>query len=269
MKLIYNRVCPHFARYPYFADPRFQGQKSVQDQITTLAQKWDPTTPISPFKTYLYNNVGKEHRPFYGPGQLDDEEKWESALRSAPSDSTIPILVSGFQQLGSRITMQASVLGLLQGRLHEINNGLTALLRRHDLEIAPRAAECRRRHVRLAKKTIELASKTQVLRNRGYAMDVGEEELRVKLVELERKVMDPGLEGRTEEIWARMVILRDRGRMLEAEMERVGRAAAAVGNQGKEGAIDEETLKRVKKVSDFFTCPSKPLSLQARTWRMM
>ena len=122
--------------------------------------------------------------------------------------------------------------------------------------------------MRLAKKAMELASKTQVLRNRGYAMDAGEEALRVKLVELERKVMDPGLGGRSEEIWARMVMLRDRGRILEAEVERlqsIAKAAAA----GKEGetadggsGIDEEILKRAKKVSslslvifrDFIIC---------------
>ncbi|KAI4143528.1 MAG: hypothetical protein LQ340_006971, partial [Diploschistes diacapsis] len=163
------------------------GQKSIPEQIFTLASKWDPTTPQSPFKTYLYNSVDPKHRPFYTPGPADDEEKWEAALRSAPDASSIPVLVSGFQQLGSRITFQASVLTVLQGRLHEINSGLADLLRRHDLEIAPRAAECRRRHVRLARKVMELAAKTQVLRNRGYAMDAEEERLRVRLVELERR----------------------------------------------------------------------------------
>ena len=103
-------------------------------------------------------------------------------------------------------------------------------------------------------------------------MDAGEEALRVKLVDLERKVMDPGLGGRSEEIWARMVMLRDRGRILEAEVERlqgVAKAAAA-GKQGEAAdggsGIDEEILKRAKKVSllhaEAFSPLRKTLSLE-------
>ena len=245
------------------------GQKSIPDQILTLTRKWDPSSPTSTFKTYLYNSVPKDARPFYGPSHLDDEEKWEAALRSAPNDTSIPILVSGFQQLGSRITLQKSVLSVLQGRLHEINNGISDLLRRHDLEIAPRAAECRRRHIRLAKKAMELASKTQVLRNRGYAMDVGEEALRVKLVELEKKVMDPGLGGRSEEVWARMVMLRDRGKMLETEMQRAVAAATAIADkEGRKGGIDEEVLRRAKKVCWLYS-RLRSLEYRLTIWQIL
>ena len=138
---------------------------------------------------------------------------------------------------------QESYLKLLHGRLHEINNGLTDLLRRHDLEISTRTEECKRRHIRLAQKCLQLATKTQVLRNRGYAMDSTEEELRQKLMRLEKLVLDPAIAGRGEEIWARMVGVRERARLLVAEYERVGRAVG-----GKEESLDDETGKKVKKV---------------------
>ena len=142
------------------------------------------------------------------------------------------------------MNMQLQALHTLGGRLHEINSGLSKLLQKHELSISVRAAECRRKHLRLSHQCLGLAAKTQVLRNRGYAMDGPEEELRNKLLLLERSVFDPALNGRSEEIWARMVSVRERGRLLQREFERVGKGPSQ--DQGQ--VIDEEVMKRVKKV---------------------
>ena len=75
-------------------------------------------------------------------------------------------------------------------------------------------------------------------------MDGAEEELRQKLIMLEKQVFDPALEGRGEEIWARMVRVRDRGRSLQYEMEKRGLG----GLNGKEQSLDEETLEKARKV---------------------
>lgn len=144
--------------------------------------------------------------------------------------------------------MQVQTLDVLRGRLHEINDGLNTLLQKHDLHISIRAAECRRKHLRLSHQCLGLAAKTQVLRNRGYAMDSAEEELRKKLILLERSVFDPALNGRGEEIWARMVSVRERGRQLQREFENAGRG---IGHE-KGVVIDEEVMRRVKKVC--FAC---------------
>lgn len=167
------------------------------------------------------------------------------AKRSHPG--AVPVLVKGFFQLGQRMLLQKRLLEILQGRLHEINNGLTEMLRKHDLEISVRTAEARKRHLRLNRHVMRLATKVQVLRNRGYAMDSAEEELKVKLLALEKKVMDPALNGRGEEIWARMVGVRERGKMLQREFEKAGRTLPK--DEGQE--IDEEVLKKATKVCDL------------------
>ena len=143
---------------------------------------------------------------------------------------------------------QMQHLNVLNGRLHEINDGLNALLQKHDLEVSIRAAECRRRHLKLSRQCLGLAAKTQCLRNRGYAMDGAEEALRQKLLGLEKQVFDPALDGRGEEIWARMVSVRERGRQLQREYERAGRGLGG-GDDGRKGGsgIDEEILKRAMK----------------------
>lgn len=219
-------------------------QKSVIQQIELAYAKWNPQSPETLFRTYLYNTVPPEQASFYGPSPQDRESEWEEALSKKPRQGSVPILVKGFAEIAERMTMQVQVLELLHGRLLEINNGLETLFQKHELEISIRAADCRRKHLRLSHQCLGLAAKTQVLRNRGYAMDSAEEELRKKLMLLERSVFDPALNGRGEEIWARMVSVRETGRQLQRQFKKAGRSV----QQENGGVVDEEVMKRVRKV---------------------
>ncbi|KAL8682738.1 MAG: hypothetical protein Q9186_001249 [Xanthomendoza sp. 1 TL-2023] len=223
--------------------------RSVADQIEVAFQKWNPQSQISLFQTYIYNFTDPKFVPFCQPGEADNPTKWEEAMSKKPHPGAVPVLVKGFEQLGSRMLLQKQLLQVLQGRLHEINNGLTEMLRRHDLEISVRAAEARKRHLRLNQQCVRLATKVQVLRHRGYAMDSTEEELKKKLLVLEKKVMDPALNGRGEEIWARMFSVRERGRQLQRELEKAGRTLPQQQEQG----IDEEVMKKATKILEDYS----------------
>lgn len=223
------------------------GPQSTPSAISLAATKWNPLSPVSPFTTYLYNTVPPSTAPFYGPAPRDDPAAWEAALAKKPTENSVPVGVRGFFELGQRMLGQYQCLQVLQGRLWEVNAGLENLLRNHNLEISVRAEEAKRRHLTLSKRCLALAAKTQVLRNRGFGMEKAEEEVRKKLEGLERKVMDLGVRGRAEEIWARMVGVRNRGRELEKEVER--RVNGAVDGGGKEESVGEDVLTRVRKVS--------------------
>ncbi|KAL8850174.1 MAG: hypothetical protein Q9221_004860 [Calogaya cf. arnoldii] len=223
--------------------------RSVADQIEVAFQKWNPDSQVSLFQTYIYNFTDPKFVPFCQPGEADNPTKWEEAMSKKPHPGAVPVLVKGFHQLGQRMLLQNQLLTVLQGRLHEINNGLTEMLRRHDLEISVRAAEARKRHLRLNQQCVRLATKVQVLRHRGYAMDSAEEELKKKLLALEKKVMDPALNGRGEEIWARMVSVRERGRQLQREFEKAGRTLPQQQEQG----IDEEVMKKATKILEDYS----------------
>lgn len=220
-------------------DPR-----PVTTQMEVAFSKWNPESSNTLFQTYLYNSVPPDQAPFYSPGPQDDEGKWEEALRKKPAQGAIPVLVKGFAQLGRRVIIQHNHLQILQGRLHEIDGGLRDLLKNHDLQVSIRAAECKRKHLRLNHQCLLLAAKVQVLRNRGYSMDSAEEELREKILKLERSVFDPTLNGRGEEIWARMVSLRESSRHLQRDLEKAGKSMGQV--QVEE--IDEEVMRRARKV---------------------
>lgn len=232
---------------PHIPDSISIVHRTVPMQMSIVTDKWQPTSRNSPFRAHLYNNVGEDNAPFFQPGPNDDETKWEEALRKRPGPGYVPVLVQGFWELGKRAQRQRDFLAMMQVRLHEINNALTELLSRHDLKISVKIAACRRKHTVLSQRCLALAAKTQILRNRGYAMDETEEELQKKLHQLERSVFDPSLNGRTEEIWARMLAIREQSKRLQLEVEKTGQES----NQQADDELDESALKTAKKVCHY------------------
>jgi nuclear pore complex protein Nup54 len=218
--------------------------KSIPEQIEQVYSKWDPArADTCVFQHYFYNYVGPERAPFYRPQPREDEKKWEEALSKKPDIGFVPALAIGFEELLKRIMTQMETLNAYNTRLHEINGCLEAMLQRHDLVISIRALDAKRRHTALSQRCLALATKVQVLRNRGYAMGGEEEDLKKKLLELEKGVFDPALGGRAEEIWARMVGIRERIRFLQGEMGRLGKKTVEV-------QLSEEVLKQAEKVSE-------------------
>jgi len=210
-----------------------------------LLEKWHPDSPNCAFQYYFYNTVGAENAPFFGPSPGEDPQKWEEALSKKPNEGSIPVLGKGFTAIGQRLTIQVQAVNALRTRLHEINTCLSELMQNHDLVISVRAADAKRKHIALSQRCLALATKVQVLRNRGYAMDGVEEELKKKLVLLEKGAFDPVLSGRQEEIWARMSGIRARAKALQEEGERLGKR---MNGTEEEEVVDEATMTAVKKV---------------------
>ena len=230
--------------------------------------KWDPNHENNILKTYLYNAVDKAYAPFFYPDLAngEDEKSWEEALSRKPelpkvegANSSgmayIPTLCRGFKALGDRVETQAKVVQEMRTRLHEMNNSLTAVMDAHQQRITVKVTAARRQHQALAQRCLRLAVKVQVLCNRGYALDAAEEGLRKTLINLEKQVMNAEFVGREDEIWARMVALRERARWLDEEGKRVSaqlndqdrqRQNGANGNAGS--GVSEEVLLKTRKI---------------------
>jgi nuclear pore complex protein Nup54 len=178
--------------------------------------------------------------PYYRPHPNEDPKAWEEALSKKPGPGFVPVLCTGFAQMGERIKTQQRNLANFNARLHEINNALSTMLQNHDTKTSIRAMDARRKHVVLKQRCLALATKVQVLRNRGYAMDGDEGDLRTKLLALDRGVNDPGLGARGEEIWARMLTVQERAKLLRSEIEKSGGESLDV--------LDEELDRRARKV---------------------
>ncbi|QDS76863.1 hypothetical protein FKW77_003470 [Venturia effusa] len=231
--------------------PQGPRERQIPDQMLDLIKKWHPDSAECVFQHYFYTNVGPERAPFFQPSPSEDPRKWEEALKNKPSDGAIPVLARGFGEngIGGRMKVAEMAVHALYQRVNEINESLRQRIEDHDLKFTVRTMEARRKHIALSRRTLALATKVQVLRNRGYALDGAEEELKTKLSKLQQTVQDPVLSGRQEELWARMTIVRERAGMLKEETEKLGKLAG--GGQDVE-LLDEETMGRVKKIlSDY------------------
>lgn len=217
--------------------------------MEVIAKKWDPKDYVNcAFQHYFYNEVDPDQVPYYGPQPHEDEKKWEQALANKPGPGSIPVLIQGFDEMAARIQYQHMAVTALRSRLHQINESLTSVRNTHEFKISIRLQEARRKHIVHTQRTLALATKVQILRNRGYVMDQAEEELKKKLAELEKKTFDPVLGGRQEEIWARMSGVRERARILQDETEKL---AKTVDNQRNGEVLSEEDQKQIEKVSSI------------------
>lgn len=138
--------------------------------------------------------------------------------------------------------LQRRVITEFNNKLHSINASLDAILSRHDLEHTVRAFNARRKHAELSKRCLILASKVQVLRNRGYALSGDEDELKQKLAKIDKSIQDPALSARMEELWSRLIILRGYADKLKDEINTPGFAES--------DGLGEEIEAKAKKVSD-------------------
>jgi nuclear pore complex protein Nup54 len=206
-----------------------------------ITEKWDPASPNCAFKTYFYNKVDESRIPFYQPQPHEDPKEWEEALQNKPASGFIPVLCAGFASMAERLKTQRQAVAAFNQKLHEINNCLDAILGRHDLETSVRALNARRRHAALRKRCLALAAKVQVLRNRGYTLSGDEDDLKQKLLELEKEMEDPALSARMEELWSRLIMLRKYAESLKGEISKHG---AAEGE-----GLGEEIEEKAKKVS--------------------
>lgn len=219
-------------------------QKSIPDQMQLIMNKWDPAHPNCSFKHYFYNKVEESRIPFYQPGPNEDPKEWEEALQNKPAPGYMPVLAAGFAAMAERLKVQRRAVGEFNVRLHEINSSLDAILSRHDLETSVRALNARRKHEVLRKRAVVLARKVQVLRNRGYSLSGDEDDLRLKLEGLEKTMQDPALNARMEELWSRLIMLRDYASSLQTEIYKRG--------FGEDEGLGEEVEAKAKKIIEDY-----------------
>ncbi|PUU75971.1 nucleoporin complex subunit 54-domain-containing protein [Tuber borchii] len=198
-----------------------QSANVIVDKLGRIKNAWDTGHPDYAFKYYLYNHVGEDKANMYQKPPADDLAEWEKAWAERPNKGSVPVLAKGFKDLDHRVKSQEQQVNLFRHRLHEIQDKLAALQSRHDLMTSIKLEDCRRRHTALSRRALSLAAKVQVMKNRGYALQPEEEQLKKRLEALSRAVWDPAVRGRVNEIWARMMVVSEQARMMEATVGKV------------------------------------------------
>ncbi|EFX02011.1 nup57-like nuclear pore protein [Grosmannia clavigera kw1407] len=219
-------------------------EKPIPDQIATLMGKWRPDVPTTVFKEYFYNKVDESRVPFFQPQAFENPRDWEEALQNKPAPGYLPVLCTGFEGLATRLQLQRRTVAAFNAGLHEINTKLDSILSQHDLQTSVRALAARRRHAELSRRVLALAAKTQVLRNRGYALSGDEDDLKQKLQAIEKTMQDPALSARMEELWSRLIVLRNYADALRVEVNKRG-------VREEEGLGEDVEAKAKKIVEDY------------------
>ncbi|KAF8426613.1 nucleoporin complex subunit 54-domain-containing protein [Tirmania nivea] len=191
-------------------------------ELKKVMQKWDRNSPDCEFRVYFYNNIGADNASRHVKSQNEDEKAYDKAWTERPSSGAVPVLAIGFGDLEIRVKSQQNQVYAFRTTLHAIQEKLSTLSQKHDLATSIKLDDCRRRHISLARRALALAAQVQVLKNRGYALQPEEEQLKKKLDALGKSVFDPSIVGRVNEIWARMMVVRERARMMEGELEMKG-----------------------------------------------
>jgi nuclear pore complex protein Nup54 len=133
----------------------------------------------------------------------------------------VPVRVDGFKDLDQRVKSQENQIQMFRNELYMIQDKLNQIQSRHDLVTSVKLEDCRRRHIALARRSLSLAAKVQVLKNRGYALQPEEEQLKKRLEGLSRLVNDPASSGRMNEIWARMMVVQEKAKVMEESVGKV------------------------------------------------
>ncbi|KAK9235121.1 nucleoporin complex subunit 54-domain-containing protein [Lipomyces kononenkoae] len=195
---------------------------SIPEQLQKIKNSWDPSSPDCAFQFYFYNKVPSEQAVLYVKPPNHDQARWDAAIAARPDSGSVPVLARGFTDLQKRVNIQHQQVIAYQVRMHEINSRLTQLITRHDLYTTVKIAELKARHAAVAHRTLSLAAKVQVLKSRGYALRPDEEVLKRKFEELTRVLNDPAVFGKINEVWARMMVVRDRIKVLNEQTRQTG-----------------------------------------------
>lgn len=179
----------------------------ILDQLARVREAWDPTSPNCAFQHYFYNKVPVEQAQLYAmpPGQ--DQTRWEKAMAERPDAGSVPVLAVGFDDLQTRLNQQHQQINAYRVRMHELNEKLNELSNRHDLHTSVKLLEMKERQRALARKTLALIVKLEVLTNRGWSLTPDEELYRQKLHDLLKKAEDPAVFGSLNEVGARIKAL--------------------------------------------------------------
>ncbi|AOA65005.1 Nuclear pore complex FG-nucleoporin component [Komagataella phaffii CBS 7435] len=219
---------------------------TITDQIIKVKNSWDPSSPNCMLKTHFYNKL-PSNESLANVQRPQDElpEEWEKAMSNRPTKyNSIPVKAKGFDDLLTRANTQTEHVRQSRIILNTINDNLTDLGEKHDLNTSARLTECKVKYKNLSKKLLRLAIILSVLKSRGYPLSTDEEHLKLEFEKLFNTLNDPAGLGRTNELWGRLSNLRERAKNLSQQQQKES------GLLITQEQVQERDLSTTSKVTD-------------------
>ncbi|GMF14854.1 unnamed protein product [[Candida] boidinii] len=196
---------------------------TINDQLMKVKNSWDPNSPQCATKTYFYNKIASNEM-ISNYQRPDDQlpEEWEKAMANRPKNyNSIPVKAKGFEDLLKRSNLQIEHIKQSRLILNQINENLTKLSEKHDLDTVSRLLACKVKHKNLSKRLLKIAIILSVLKSKGYPLTNDEELLSQEFDKLLKSVDDPIGLARSNELWARLSNLKERSKNLSQQLKRL------------------------------------------------
>lgn len=196
---------------------------AINDQLIKLKEQWDPSSPKCVLKTHLYNKFTEQEIAvlMQQPRPANETpEDWDHAMSNRPGPLYYPVKVTSFSEVAQRIEVQLDHVAKGRILLNNINDELTQLLSKHDLDNTTRIMKAKVRHTKLARRLLRLATILAILKLKGYPLLPEEEEISKQFQALNAKITDPNAPvGKLSDLYARLAILKGRSEDLSHQLE--------------------------------------------------
>ncbi|CCF55964.1 hypothetical protein KAFR_0A05290 [Kazachstania africana CBS 2517] len=191
----------------------------IQEQITKCKESWDPSSYKSKLRTYVYNKVNETEAILYNKPNNAIQEEWDHAIENKPNNQVIPVQIFGFEDLNQRNRLQIENVAQIRLILKEMLDRNTSLQQRHELETASRILKVDSKNIEIERRILKVASQLAILKNRGLPLTIGEEKMWGQFKHLLDKSNDPAGLGKSNELWARLAVLKERAKSLSDKLD--------------------------------------------------
>ncbi|CCH42295.1 Nucleoporin [Wickerhamomyces ciferrii] len=191
---------------------------NIQEQLTKIKNSWNPTSQQASLQTFFYNAVPENQSALYTK-PVNENDEWDKAYANRPSTNSIPVRAVGFEDLQKRSQTQINHVAQARVILQQISEKNKMLSDKHDLDTASRIISAKARHTRISKRILRLVSALAVLKSKGYQLSPNEEKLIQNFQELLNKSQDPSGLGKSNELWARLAVLKEKAKSLNDQLD--------------------------------------------------
>ncbi|CAI5219059.1 ANM_HP_G0031240.mRNA.1.CDS.1 [Saccharomyces cerevisiae] len=229
--------------------------QQIQEQVLKCKESWDPNTTKTKLRAFVYNKVNETEAILYTKPVHVLQEEWDQAMEKKPSPQTIPIQIYGFEGLNQRNQVQTENVAQARIILNHILEKSTQLQQKHELDTASRILKAQSRNVEIEKRILKLGTQLATLKNRGLPLGIAEEKMWSQFQTLLQRSEDPAGLGKTNELWARLAILKERAKNISSQLD----SELMVFNDdtknqdGMSKGTGEESNDRINKIVEILT----------------
>lgn len=218
---------------------------------------WDPTSNKTKLKAFVYNKANEADALALNKPVNIPQEEWDEALDKRPSSNVVPVEVLGFEGLNQRTQLQRENVAQARVLLNQILENATQLQQKHELATASRIVKAKSRNTQIVRRILELGTRLAILKSRGLPLSVAEEKMWSQFQALLERSNDPAGLGKTNELWARLAVLKERAKNLSDQLDNTlvvitenGGSVSEASTYGKtnDKTADEEVEKRIDRI---------------------